>query len=383
MIRTPIDRFVAKTTLAKIDQKLASPHLVIGGLAVQQYYHARDSKDIDLICDHKTLLHILKELFPGKEWKIEYSGDEYRPSIAISHKFRPEEHGTVYLGPKIQQRGGYNYLEWNDLLTDARPFKFDGKELKNIVVPAAYALAYSKFISFIGRVDNNLEKGKQDLQDFAELTNCSEFSSERFYGLICKNANHRAIVDEFRERIQGHEDIIRGSHLQDLAFLFPDPVWSLDQIEDDDDKLSVKTEYDLTGFWRSEWIYGTDKCEDLLEIKVLGRKIVGRRVAKTGHYLHSYKVSGFTYNDCLYFLAQNISGKPIGVSVALQTSDNFGDRLEGLTIRPAGNEPPRPPMDEVLFSDRNKFWASKVEYKRLEGRPDGELWNILRECPFT
>jgi hypothetical protein len=40
---------VAKTILAKIDQKLTSPHLLIGGLAVQQYYLARGSKDIDLV----------------------------------------------------------------------------------------------------------------------------------------------------------------------------------------------------------------------------------------------------------------------------------------------------------------------------------------------
>ncbi len=40
MIRIPFDSFVAKTILAKIDQKLISPHLLIGGLAVQQYYLA-------------------------------------------------------------------------------------------------------------------------------------------------------------------------------------------------------------------------------------------------------------------------------------------------------------------------------------------------------
>jgi hypothetical protein len=40
MIRFPFDSFVAKTIQAKIDQKLTSPHLLIGGLAVQQYYLA-------------------------------------------------------------------------------------------------------------------------------------------------------------------------------------------------------------------------------------------------------------------------------------------------------------------------------------------------------
>jgi len=48
MIRSPFDSFVAKTIEAKIDQKLTSPHLLIGGLAVA-ILSCRGSKDIDLI----------------------------------------------------------------------------------------------------------------------------------------------------------------------------------------------------------------------------------------------------------------------------------------------------------------------------------------------
>lgn len=57
------DCFVAKTTLAEIGQKFTGPHLLVGSLAVEQYCLARNSKEIDLICDHKARPNILRELF--------------------------------------------------------------------------------------------------------------------------------------------------------------------------------------------------------------------------------------------------------------------------------------------------------------------------------
>ena len=45
--RKPIERAVAKKELERIDAVLTRPHLLIGGLAVQQYYSARISQDID------------------------------------------------------------------------------------------------------------------------------------------------------------------------------------------------------------------------------------------------------------------------------------------------------------------------------------------------
>ena len=66
----PIDIAVAKEQLVRIDSALDSPHLLIGGLAVEQYYKGRDSKDIDLVCDFKTAKFLLK-LYPTNDWHIE------------------------------------------------------------------------------------------------------------------------------------------------------------------------------------------------------------------------------------------------------------------------------------------------------------------------
>ena len=66
----------------------------------------------------------------------------------------------------------------------ARPFKHAQGQLNNIRVPAPHALAYSKLVSFVARVDANPKKGIQDLRDFAGVTNHAEFLSESLYRLI-------------------------------------------------------------------------------------------------------------------------------------------------------------------------------------------------------
>ena len=87
MNRKPIDRAVAKAELERINDLLAEPHLLIGGLAVQQYYSARISKDIDLVCDFDIAQHILDTLYPSLNWKVhDKQHDEYRPSFQIRHK---------------------------------------------------------------------------------------------------------------------------------------------------------------------------------------------------------------------------------------------------------------------------------------------------------
>ena len=55
-----IDRAIAKEELARINGVLKEPHLLIGGLAVQQYHVTRDSKDIDLICSFEIADEIIE-----------------------------------------------------------------------------------------------------------------------------------------------------------------------------------------------------------------------------------------------------------------------------------------------------------------------------------
>ena len=183
-MKKPIGIATAKAELARINDNLDIPGPSDCRSCVQQYQPTRNSKDIDLICDFERLQKLLSALYPNKEWKIEDErDDEYRPSYRITHK-HSQELGEIIFGPKISERGSYKYLNWEILAEGARPFRYGKRLLDKILVPAPHALAYSKFISFIARVEGQSMKGAQDLRDFADLTNSHEFLSERFHGLI-------------------------------------------------------------------------------------------------------------------------------------------------------------------------------------------------------
>lgn len=133
----PIDRAIAKSELERINDVLQEPHLLIGGLAVQQFYTARDSKDIDLVCEFETARQILDALYPSRDWKVEdKQGNEYRPSFQIRHKV--ENLGTIIFGPKISERTPYSHIDWNALKQGAEPFETASGHLKNILVPPAH-----------------------------------------------------------------------------------------------------------------------------------------------------------------------------------------------------------------------------------------------------
>ena len=180
--RKPIDRAIAKLELERINSVLTHPHLLIGGLAVQQYYSARISQDIDLVCDFDVAQMILRKLYPSKDWRVEDSkNDEYRPSYHIHHKV--EDMGTIIFGPKISEREPYSHIDWNKLKCGAKPFRGIKNDLANVLVPAVYVLAYAKMISFLCRQSPDT-KVAVDLQDFCDLTNHEEFSVTLFYDLV-------------------------------------------------------------------------------------------------------------------------------------------------------------------------------------------------------
>lgn len=215
----PIDRAIAKQEIERINDVLDSTLLLIGGLAVQQYSPARVSQDIDLVCSFDTAQEILDKLYPLRDWKItDHQHDDYRPSYRIKHKI--EDKGTIIFGPKITERKPYDHIDWSYLSEYAKPFAArSNKVLQNILIPSPEALAYTKLISYLGRVDNRI-KINQDLKDFVNLTNHDEFSSSRFYDLLRRSKNENDIFNDFRDKSGNNLDIVTQSSLYALSPLF-------------------------------------------------------------------------------------------------------------------------------------------------------------------
>ncbi len=174
MANKPIPINSAKEELVKINDALTEPHVLIGGLAVQQYVIGRPSKDIDLICEHQKVIELIGKLYPTKDYIIkDENEDEYRPSFIVTHRFHDDK--IIFLGPKIWEREAYMGINWDELKQGAQPFSYQGKKLTNILVPAIELLAFTKLLSFLGRTERSPEKGKQDLVDFVNLTNHKDF----------------------------------------------------------------------------------------------------------------------------------------------------------------------------------------------------------------
>ncbi|MDS4025500.1 MAG: nucleoside 2-deoxyribosyltransferase [Candidatus Contendobacter sp.] len=199
MVKQKIPRAAAKDELVRLNGVLQKPYILIGGLAVQQYVLTRNSVDIDLVCDFDTVTDVLTKLYPKKDWNIQdLNDDDYRPTYVITHRYKP--FGDILFGPKVVERGGYSHLDWDELTEDAKPFNHKLQQLERILVPPPHALAYTKFISFIGREEKQEKKLLQDLKDFADLTNCDEFSIFKFWDLVRKYDDTGAIREQFRAR---------------------------------------------------------------------------------------------------------------------------------------------------------------------------------------
>ncbi|MEP7352784.1 MAG: hypothetical protein ABI824_06090 [Acidobacteriota bacterium] len=213
----PIGRAAAKSELTRINALLKHPHLLIGGLAVQQYHTVRNSQDIDLVCNFETAQTIVAQLYNSLDWKVvEKHEDEYRPSFEITHKFKASEVGTIIFGPKISERESYQYIDWTALLKGAKPFRSGDKEFSNILVPQAHALAYTKFVSFLGR-RGVAAKIEADLTDFVDLTNHEGFSVSLFYDLLRGSTAVDDITAQFASKIGPYRGILDKSCLQRIG----------------------------------------------------------------------------------------------------------------------------------------------------------------------
>jgi hypothetical protein len=222
-MQKPIDRAIAKGELERINQALREPHLLIGGLAVEQYLAARNSKDIDLVCEFETALELVESLYPPRDWTVDNKLlDEYRPSYQIKH--RVEDLGTIIFGPKISERSPYDHIDWDALRHGASPFRSASGPLPNILIPTVHALAYTKFISFLGRRAPE-HKVQADLKDFVNLTNHGDFSLSGFYDLVRKTGAFEKLRLAFREKSEGYRSIVEKSCMFDLSPMFSPMQW--------------------------------------------------------------------------------------------------------------------------------------------------------------
>lgn len=180
---TKIDIANAKEILTSIGKDLSKPHLLIGGIAVNHYVKARDSHDIDLICEHEVSQQIIKS-FSTEDWVVDDSNDDpERPSFTVTNNSTPGL--VIKFGPKITEREAYEYLDWTLFLEDAIEITYKNKAIENIYIPNASYLAYMKLISFHFRSDE--KKKLQDIIDFVNLSNHKQFSMALFQSIVKKS----------------------------------------------------------------------------------------------------------------------------------------------------------------------------------------------------
>ncbi len=213
----------AKDELARINDILESPLVLIGGLAVQQYYLARDSFDIDLVCEHEVAMEILRRLYSTNAWEhTDRNHDEYRPAILIRNRI-DTDYPVLHFGPKITERHAYSYIRWNELSADGRPFLHKNRKLDNIVIPSVEKLCLMKFASYLGRARTATDKITQDLQDIVSLSNHGDFRLSEFYNSARRWGITAEIRRVFRSLPDAHELEFSQSYLRGIAALFAAP----------------------------------------------------------------------------------------------------------------------------------------------------------------
>lgn len=272
MIKKMIPAATAKDQLAKIDKLLKETHILIGGLAVQQYHPTRTSKDIDLICDDATAKGLIDRLYPTKDYDIsETNEDDFRPAYVISS--RKNEEKVIFIGPKIVEREPYKYIDWEKLKRDAKNFKYKNKVLKNIKVPCVETLAFTKLLSFLNRVQNDKGKGENDLLDFINLSNKTDFRINVLIDLI---------------RSEECENFIK-SRLVSVKSYYDAGIWEKSLLSDYFDIVGPAISIDLNGDDRAEEsnsfkkVYSTENSIDFYDEIALNYDQRNTRFLYQGH----------------------------------------------------------------------------------------------------
>lgn len=197
-----IEEHNAKKEILRLDTFLSEPVLLIGGLAVQQYFAGRTTKDLDLVCSLDQQKAILSAAYPLEEYEVDESQNDLRPSIVCHNRTTDTK---IFLGPKILEREPYKFINYSYFLEDAISYSYDGQTTANIFVPAAHVLAFSKILSFISR--RGKHKGRQDLSDFSNLSNSKLFSLSRFNSFVDRSKARDYISKFFLTNTLTEEEI--------------------------------------------------------------------------------------------------------------------------------------------------------------------------------
>jgi len=217
-MKNELDEHTAKQEILRLNHYLKEPILLIGGLAVQQYVLERSSKDIDIVCSLSTQKELLGTAYGNPKYDKSQKHTDLRPALEIRDS---ETGGKIYLGSKILERPGYDFINYDVLSEDAVPFRYNDMEAENIRVPPPHALAFSKLLSFIAR--RNVKKGLQDLEDFCKLTNHKNFSLNSLINLVRRLQAGDFLENFFRSAKLTDDEVSRLSESSPIRFqsIFP------------------------------------------------------------------------------------------------------------------------------------------------------------------
>lgn len=322
----------AKVELVRINSVLTKPHILIGGLAVNQYDISRISTDIDLVVDFNTATDIIQKLYPSLTWNTtDKNNDEIRPSYEIINRANPEL--VIRFGPKILQRQPYEFIDWNILFTGANKFTYQNNQLENILVPSPVYLSFTKLISYIARKDSNPIKASADLNDFCNLTNRDTWNAIDFYTIVA-NVNAFDYLIENLKFSKPEKEILEKSSFYQLVNLFRSPTEEISKIPNPTDIQKQRVEkaissgqdflshyknigaigMDLIGFTSINMKYGSELGDKIIDT-------IGKLIKEAGLRQHTAEVVGDTF--IVYLVTENAEQLKNDAEILHQIISNY------------------------------------------------------------
>lgn len=236
----------AKNQIIRIAEEVNEPLILVGGIAVNQYVTTRNSEDIDIICSNEVAKRLIDSLYPSKDWNwTDENDDEYRPSFIIKHKIK-SDYPTVKFGPKITERGMYEYIKSEDLETDTQDFRYNNRNYPNIKIPSLEMLCYMKVVSFLGRDNSKIDKISNDLKDIEDLCNRDCFRLGVFINLVRKNNLEDKIHNEFSIRLSLIGKNLDNCNFGIVAKLFHNCINNIPEQTQSEKKMLVAFDVDGT-----------------------------------------------------------------------------------------------------------------------------------------
>ena len=344
MPKNPIKIAIAKDELKRINDALDTPHLLIGGLAVERYHKGRDSQDIDLVCSYETAKKLLR-LYPSNNWYIEdRNDDDYRPSYEIKSQV---DNITIIFGPKISEREPYNYLDWEDFKESAICYTYKDKKYDNILIPNADSLAFTKLVSAVERKAISRDKSIQDFEDFINLSNNRSFNINRFVHLLKRAEFEYEFIKDISKIIIDYSD---QWELSNIKFLIDTLVFGIHESDDlrnkmleiskSNDCLSISGAFPISKIFNKT---GNESEEDLIN-----------RLKSAENEFIAFGLTRNFYADKISDLLIECA-KKINIKIFLMNPD-CSSRIDRYRIEPI----------EASFTEPSRFKSRIInKYKRL------------------